>query len=55
MREIGGKKQGGSTCRFLSSTLKSLKKSEKLEELLGIMSLDKDVIDVNKFKKLHNS
>jgi hypothetical protein len=32
-----------------------IQKSQKLEELLGIVSLGKGVIDVGKFEKLHNS
>ena len=39
----------------MSSTLNSYKNSQKFEELLGIMSLDKGVIKVSKFKKLYNS
>ena len=31
-----------------------IKNFQKLEELLEIMFLDKGVIDVNKFEKLHN-
>jgi hypothetical protein len=31
-----------------------IQKSQKLEELLGIIFLDKGVIDVGKFEKLHN-
>ena len=32
-----------------------IKKSQKLEELLGIVSLGKGIIDVSKFEKLHTS
>ena len=31
-----------------------IQKAHKLEELLGIVCLGKDVIDVTKFEKLHN-
>ena len=36
-------------------TFLTLKKIYKLEEILRIIILDKDVIDVSKFEKLHNS
>ena len=39
----------------MSYTFKDHSKAHKLEELLGIVSLGKGVIDVTKFEKLHNS
>ena len=39
----------------MSYIFKDHSKAHKLEELLGIVSLGKGVIDVTKFEKLHNS
>jgi hypothetical protein len=50
--EAKKKRSNVSSCPLL---LTLIKKSQKLEELLGIVSLGKGVIDVSKFEKLHNS
>jgi len=52
MGEIGGKKQGGPTCGFIYSTLNSyINISQKIKELLGMVSLGKDIINISIFGK----